>query len=65
MDRFIQTKGRIRGELTKSQKINFVEKVTVNDRYGHYIIIVNEPEFVKILTSYIFSQQIKKSIIKS
>ncbi len=44
-------------ELIKSPKIDFVGKVTVNDRYGYNIIILNEAEIVKIITSYIFNQQ--------
>jgi hypothetical protein len=44
-------------DLTKSQKIDFVGKVTVNDRYGYNIIILNEDEIVKISASYIFNQQ--------
>lgn len=44
-------------ELIKSPKIDFVGKVTVNDRYGYNIIILNEAEIVKITTSYIFNQQ--------
>lgn len=50
------------GDLTKSQKIDFVGKVTVNDRYGYNIIIVNEAEIVKISTSYIFNQQINNQL---
>ena len=49
-------------DLTKSQKIDFVGKVTVNDRYGYNIIIVNEAEIVKISTSYIFNQQINNQL---
>lgn len=50
------------GDLKKSQKIDFVGKVTVNDRYGYNIIIVNEAEIVKISTSYIFNQQINNQL---
>lgn len=45
-------------DLTKSQKIDFIGKVTVNDRYGYNIIILNEAEIVKISTSYRFNQQL-------
>jgi hypothetical protein len=50
------------GDLIKSQKVDFVGKVTVNDRYGYNIIIVNEAEIVKISTSYIFNQQINNQL---
>ena len=49
-------------DLTKSQKIDFVGKVTVNDRYGYNIIILNEDEIVKISASYIFNQQTNSQI---
>ena len=48
--------------LTKSQKIDFVGKVTVNDRHGYNIIILKESEIVKISTSYIFNQQLNSQI---
>jgi hypothetical protein len=47
---------------TKSQKIDFIGKVTVNDRYGYNIIILNEAEIVKISASYIFNQQLHSQI---
>ena len=49
-------------DLTKSQKIDFIGKVTVNDRYGYNIIILNEDEIVKISASYIFNQQLNSQI---
>jgi len=49
-------------DLIKSQKIDFIGKVTVNDRYGYNIIILNESEIVKISTSYRFNQQLKGQI---
>ncbi len=49
-------------DLIKSQKIDFIGKVTVNDRYGYNIIILNESEIVKISTSYGFNQQLKGQI---
>ena len=49
-------------DLIKSQKIDFIGKVTVNDRYGYNIIILNESEIVKILTSYRFNQQLNTHI---
>ena len=49
-------------DLTKSQKIDFIGKVTVNDRYGYNIIILNEAEIVKISTSYKFNQQLNSQI---
>ena len=49
-------------DLIKSQKIDFIGKVTVNDRYGYNIIILNESETVKISTSYRFNQQLKGQI---
>jgi hypothetical protein len=49
-------------DLTKSQKIDFIGKVTVNDRYGYNIIILNEAEIVKISASYIFNQQLHSQI---
>ena len=49
-------------DLTKSQKIDFIGKVTVNDRYGYNIIILNEDEIVKISASYIFNQQLHSQI---
>jgi hypothetical protein len=48
--------------LVKSEKIDFIGKVIVNDRYGYNIIILNEPEIVKISTSYIFNQQLNSQI---
>ena len=51
-------------DLTKSQKIDFIGRVTVNDRYGYKIIILNEAELVKISTSYIFNQQLNSQISK-
>ena len=44
-------------DLIKSQKVDFVGKVNVNDRYGYNIIILQEPEIVKISTSYIFNEK--------
>ena len=49
-------------DLTKSQKIDFIGKVTINDRYGYNIIILNEAEIVKISASYIFNQQLHSQI---
>ena len=49
-------------DQTKSQKIDFIGKVTVNDRYGYNIIILNEAEIVKISASYIFNQQLHSQI---
>lgn len=49
-------------ELTKFQKIDFIGKVTVNDRYGYNIIILNEAEIVKISASYVFNQQLNSQI---
>ena len=49
-------------DLIKSQKIDFIGKVTVNDRYGYNIIILNEAEIVKISTSYMFSQQLNSQL---
>lgn len=49
-------------DLTKSQKIDFVGKVIVNDRYGYNIIILKEAEIVKISTSYRFNQQLNSQI---
>ena len=49
-------------DLIKSQKIDFIGKVTVNDRYGYNIIILNEAEIVKISASYIFNQQLHSQI---
>ncbi len=49
-------------DLIKSQKIDFIGKVTVNDRYGYNIIILNEAEIVKISTSYVFNQQLNSQI---
>ena len=48
--------------LTKSQKIDFIGKVTVNDRIGYNIIILKEAEIVKVSTSYIFNQQLNSQI---
>ena len=45
-------------DLIKSQKIDFIGKVTINDRYGYNIVILNEAEIVKISTSYRFDQQL-------
>ena len=44
-------------DLLKSQKIDFIGKVTVNDKHGYNIIIINEAEIVKISTSYKFDHQ--------
>ena len=49
-------------DLIKSQKIDFIEKVTINDRYGYNILILNEAEIVKISTSYRFNQQLNSQI---
>ena len=49
-------------DLIKSQKIDFIGKVTVNDRYGYNVIILNESEIVKISTSYRFNQQLNSQI---
>ena len=49
-------------DLTKSQIIDFIGKVTVNDRYGYNIIILNEDEIVKISASYIYNQQLHSQI---
>jgi hypothetical protein len=49
-------------ELIKSQKIDFIGKVTINDRYGYNIVILNEAEIVKITTSYRFNQQLNRRI---
>jgi hypothetical protein len=49
-------------DLIKSQKVDFVGKVIVNDKYGYNIIILNEAEIVKISTSYRFSQQLDSQI---
>jgi hypothetical protein len=49
-------------DLTKSEKIDFIGKVTVNDRYGYNIIILKEAEIVKISTSYLFNQQLNSQI---
>ena len=49
-------------DLIKSQKIDFIGKVTINDRYGYNIIILNEAEIVKISTSYRFNQQLNSQI---
>ena len=49
-------------DLTKSQKVDFVGKVTVNDRYGYNIIIIDEAEIVKISTSYIFNQHLNRQL---
>ena len=49
-------------DLIKSQKIDFIGKVIVNDKYGYNIIILNEAEIVKISTSYRFSQQLDSQI---
>ena len=48
--------------LTKSQKIDFIGKVTVNDRIGYNIIILKEAEIVKISTSYIFNPRLNSQI---
>jgi len=45
-------------DLIKSQKIDFIGKVTVNDRYVYNIIILNESENVKISKYYRFNQQL-------
>ena len=49
-------------DLTKFQKIDFIGKVTVNDRYGYNIIIFNEAEIVKISASYVLNQQLNSQI---
>jgi hypothetical protein len=49
-------------DLIKSQKIDFIGKVIVNDKEGYNIIILNEAEIVKILTSYRFNQQLNSQI---
>ena len=49
-------------DLIKSQKVDFIGKVIVNDRYGYNIMILNEAEIVKILTSYRFNQQLNSQI---
>ena len=49
-------------DLIKSQKIDFIGKVTINDRYGYNIVILNEAEIVKISTSYRFNQQLNRRI---
>ena len=49
-------------DLIKSKKIDFIGKVTINDRYGYNIIILNEAEIVKISTSYRFNQQLNSQI---
>ena len=49
-------------DLIKSEKIDFIGKVTVNDRYGYNIIILKEAEIVKISTSYVFNQQINNQL---
>ena len=49
-------------DLIKSQKVDFIGKVTVNDRYSYNIIIINEAEIVKISTSYIFNQKLNSQI---
>ncbi|WP_148687689.1 DUF2299 family protein [Candidatus Nitrosocosmicus hydrocola] len=49
-------------ELIKSQKIDFIGNVTINDRYGYSIIILKEAEIVKITTSYRFNQQLNSQI---
>ena len=49
-------------DLIKSQKIDFIGKVTINDRYGYNIVILNESEIVKISTSYRFNQQLNSQI---
>ncbi|MDQ2685121.1 MAG: hypothetical protein M3Y25_04680, partial [Thermoproteota archaeon] len=48
--------------LTKSQKIDFIGKVTVNDRIGYNIIILKEAEIVKISTSYTLNQKLNSQI---
>ena len=48
--------------LTKGQKIDFIGKVTVNDRISYNIIILKEAEIVKISTSYIFNHQLNSQI---
>ena len=49
-------------DLIKSQKIDFIGKVTINDRYGYNILILNEAEIIKISTSYTFNQQLNSQI---
>jgi hypothetical protein len=48
--------------LIKSQKIDFIGKVTINDRYGYNIVILNEAEIVKISTSYRFNPPLNSQI---
>ncbi|WP_161486402.1 DUF2299 family protein [Candidatus Nitrosocosmicus hydrocola] len=52
-------------ELLKSQKIDFIGNVTISDRYGYSIIILNEAEIVKVTTSYRFNQQQQNSQISN
>ena len=49
-------------DLIKSQKVDFIGRVTVNDRYGYNIIIINDAEIVKISTSYLFNQKLNSQI---
>jgi len=49
-------------DLIKSKKIDFIGKVTINDRYGYNILILNEAEIIKISTSYTFNQQLNSQI---
>ena len=49
-------------DLIKSQKIDFIGKVTINDRYGYNIVILNEAEIVKISTSYRFNPPLNSQI---
>ena len=48
-------------DLIKSQKIDFSGKVTINDKYGYRILILNEAEIIKIST-YRFNQQLNSQI---
>ena len=49
-------------DLIKSQKIDFVGKVTINNRYGYYIVVLNEAKIVKISTSHKFNHQLNSQI---
>ncbi|HYF99315.1 MAG TPA: DUF2299 family protein [Candidatus Saccharimonadales bacterium] len=47
---------------TKDQKIDFIGRVSVNDRIGYSIIILKETEIVKISTSYTLNQKLNSQI---
>lgn len=47
---------------TKDQKIDFIGRVSVNDRIGYNIIILKETEIVKISTSYTLNQKLNSQI---